>query len=46
MVNCLVKEMHNYHTPPMLMLDRITNINENGGLFQKGEIIAELDIKN
>jgi 3-hydroxyacyl-[acyl-carrier protein] dehydratase/trans-2-decenoyl-[acyl-carrier protein] isomerase len=31
--------------PPMLMLDRITNINENGGLFQKGEIIAELDIK-
>ncbi len=31
--------------PPMLMLDRITSINETGGLFQKGEIIAELDIK-
>ena len=31
--------------PPMLMFDRITNINETGGLFQKGEIIAELDIK-
>ena len=32
-------------SPPMLMFDRITNINENGGLFDKGEIIAELDIK-
>jgi len=32
--------------PPMLMFDRITNINENGGEFSKGEIIAELDIKN
>ena len=31
--------------PPMLMFDRITNINETGGLFEKGEIIAELDIK-
>ena len=31
-------------SPPMLMFDRITNINETGGLFQKGEIIAELDI--
>ncbi len=31
--------------PPMLMFDRITNINETGGLFQKGEIVAELDIK-
>ena len=30
--------------PPMLMFDRITNINENGGKFSKGEIIAELDI--
>jgi 3-hydroxyacyl-[acyl-carrier protein] dehydratase/trans-2-decenoyl-[acyl-carrier protein] isomerase len=27
------------------MFDRITNINETGGEFQKGEIIAELDIK-
>ena len=32
-------------SPPMLMFDRITNINETGGIFQKGEIIAELDIK-
>ena len=27
------------------MFDRITNINETGGVFQKGEIVAELDIK-
>ena len=32
-------------SPPMLMFDRITNINEAGGEFQKGEIVAELDIK-
>ena len=32
--------------PPMLMIDRITNINENGGEYSKGEIIAELDIKS
>ena len=31
--------------PPMLMFDRITSINESGGLFEKGEVIAELDIK-
>ena len=31
--------------PPMLMFDRVTNINDTGGLFQKGEIVAELDIK-
>jgi 3-hydroxyacyl-[acyl-carrier protein] dehydratase/trans-2-decenoyl-[acyl-carrier protein] isomerase len=30
--------------PPMLMFDRITNINETGGDFSKGEIVAELDI--
>ena len=29
----------------MLMFDRITNINEEGGSFSKGEVIAELDIK-
>ena len=29
----------------MLMFDRITNINETGGVFQKGEVVAELDIK-
>jgi 3-hydroxyacyl-[acyl-carrier protein] dehydratase / trans-2-decenoyl-[acyl-carrier protein] isomerase len=32
-------------SPPMLMFDRITNINETDGVFQKGEIVAELDIK-
>ena len=32
-------------SPPMLMFDRITNIDETGGLFEKGEIVAELDIK-
>ena len=31
--------------PPMLMFDRITSITAEGGLFNKGEILAELDIK-
>ena len=31
--------------PPMLMFDRITNIDEIGGSYNKGEVIAELDIK-
>ena len=31
--------------PPMLMFDRITHISESGGDYDKGEIIAELDIK-
>ncbi len=31
--------------PPMLMFDRITHISDSGGNFDKGEIIAELDIK-
>lgn len=31
--------------PPLLMFDRITSINNVGGEFQKGLIIAELDIK-
>ena len=30
--------------PPMLMFDRITNITETGGAFDKGESTAELDI--
>ena len=30
--------------PPMLMFNRITHINEQGGDYDKGEIIAELDI--
>ena len=32
--------------PPMLMFDRITNIQDDKGLFNKGIIEAELDIKN
>ncbi|WP_417514517.1 bifunctional 3-hydroxydecanoyl-ACP dehydratase/trans-2-decenoyl-ACP isomerase [Minwuia sp.] len=31
--------------PPMLMFDRITEINETGGTYGKGEIIAEMDVK-
>jgi len=30
--------------PPMLMFDRISKISETGGAYDKGEIIAELDI--
>ena len=30
--------------PPMLMFDRITKITDQGGLFNKGEIVAEFDI--
>ena len=30
--------------PPMLMMDRITCINDDGGPHKKGQIIAELDI--
>ncbi|MDB9925615.1 bifunctional 3-hydroxydecanoyl-ACP dehydratase/trans-2-decenoyl-ACP isomerase [Hyphomicrobiales bacterium] len=30
--------------PPMLMFDRITNIDESGGDFDKGIVRAELDI--
>lgn len=31
--------------PPMLMFDRITRVSESGGKYDKGEIIAELDIR-
>lgn len=31
--------------PPMLMCDRIIKISEKGGKYNKGQIIAELDIK-
>ncbi len=31
--------------PPMLMFDRIIEINDNGGEHGKGSVIAELDIK-
>ena len=40
------KENDQLPLPPMLMFDRITNINEDGWIFSKGEIIAELDIKS
>ena len=30
--------------PPMLMFNRITNVNKDGGVHGKGEITAELDI--
>ena len=32
-------------SPPMLMFDRITNVEENKGKFNKGIIEAEFDIK-
>ena len=31
--------------PPMLMFDRITEINDNEGAFKKGSLKAELEIK-
>ena len=31
--------------PPMLMFDRITEINDSAGSFKKGSLKAELDIK-
>ncbi|QXP85529.1 3-hydroxyacyl-[acyl-carrier-protein] dehydratase FabA [Methylococcus sp. ANG] len=31
--------------PPMLMFDRITHIDSVGGAFDKGMIVAELDVK-
>ena len=30
--------------PPMLMFDRIVDINEDGGAHERGQIVAELDI--
>lgn len=32
-------------TPNMLMVDRVTTINADGGSYKKGHILAELDIK-
>ena len=31
--------------PPMLMFDRIVKIDDKGGRYGKGEIVAELDVK-
>ena len=36
----------NLPLPPMLMFDRISEISENKGLYKKGLIKAELDIKD
>ena len=33
-----------FPAPPMLMVDRILKIDNNGGKYNKGEILAELDI--
>lgn len=30
--------------PPMLMVDRITNVSSDGGAYGKGELVAEFDI--
>ena len=30
--------------PPMLMFDRVTSVTAEGGLFGKGQIVAELDV--
>lgn len=31
--------------PPMLMFDRITHVSDTDGAFEKGSLIAELDVK-
>ena len=31
--------------PPMLMFDRIVKIDDKGGRYGKGEVVAELDVK-
>ncbi len=31
--------------PPMLMLDRVLKMDEKGGTYDKGQVIAELDVK-
>ncbi len=31
--------------PPMLMFDRITHISDEGGAHEKGQVVAELDVK-
>jgi 3-hydroxyacyl-[acyl-carrier protein] dehydratase / trans-2-decenoyl-[acyl-carrier protein] isomerase len=32
--------------PPMLMLDRITSITSDGGEYGKGQLVAELDVRD
>ena len=43
--NYLDQEMQNSPSPPMLMFNRIINIQNQKGKFNKGLIEAELDIK-
>ena len=31
--------------PPMLMFDRIVSINMDGGAYEKGEVVAEFDVR-
>ncbi|GHA07373.1 3-hydroxydecanoyl-[acyl-carrier-protein] dehydratase [Arenicella chitinivorans] len=38
------QDMSRLPLPPMLMFDRIVEINDNGGEFGKGKVVAELDI--
>ena len=51
LINCSNRELFGpanakLPSPPMLMFDRISEINENKGFFNKGLIKAELDIKD
>ncbi|MBL6623367.1 MAG: bifunctional 3-hydroxydecanoyl-ACP dehydratase/trans-2-decenoyl-ACP isomerase [Rhizobiales bacterium] len=32
--------------PPMLMFDKISHISQEGGIFSKGQIVAEMEIKD
>jgi 3-hydroxyacyl-[acyl-carrier protein] dehydratase/trans-2-decenoyl-[acyl-carrier protein] isomerase len=38
------QDMSRLPLPPMLMFDRIVEINDDGGEFGKGRIVAELDV--
>ena len=38
------QDMSRLPLPPMLMFDRIVEINDDGGEFGKGKVVAELDI--
>lgn len=49
LLECARGEMFGYGNPqlpiaPMLMIDRITDISDDGGAFGKGHVIAEFDI--
>lgn len=38
------QDMSRLPLPPMLMFDRIVEINDDGGNYNKGKVIAELDV--